>query len=187
MHLYWQDLGWDCYTSFFTNLYQHYRPWFTAEFRLRTLSWEQIDRFIAKYPYALILTRLRLDCYVIFRSYIPELWPLMFYVHWYWQDLGWDCTCHCAHLYQSYDPWISPEFLRFRSISWEQIDRFSPNFISAFILTRSRLGLLHLIFHIFVPELWPLIYCRISIPLNILRTNWQIFTILCICIDIDKI
>ena len=45
-----------------------------------------------------------------------------------------------------------PEF-RFHSISLEQIDRFSPNFIYAFILTISRLGLLHIIFRTFVLEL----------------------------------
>ena len=29
MHSYWQDLHWDCYTSFFAHLYQSYGPWFT--------------------------------------------------------------------------------------------------------------------------------------------------------------
>ena len=29
MHSYYQDLHWDCYTSFFTHLYQSYGPWFT--------------------------------------------------------------------------------------------------------------------------------------------------------------
>ena len=38
------------------------------------------------------------------------------------------------------------------------MDRISPNFIYAFILTRSRFGLLHIIFCTIVPELWPLIY-----------------------------
>ena len=37
----------------------------------------------------------------------------------------------------------------------EQINRFSPNFIYTFILTRSRLGLLYVIFRTFVPELRP--------------------------------
>ena len=32
--------------------------------------------------------------------------------------------------------------------------------IYAFILTRSSLGFLHVIFHTFVPELWPLIYTK---------------------------
>ena len=53
----------------------------------------------------------------------------------------------------------------------EQIDRFSTNFIYAFILTRYSLGLLHLIFHAFLSELWPLIYTKILSPLNISRTN----------------
>ena len=63
----------------------------------------------------------------------------------------------------------------------------SPNFIYAFILTRSMLRLLHIIFHIFVPVLWPLIYAKISFPFNILRTNGHNFTKLYICIHIDKI
>ena len=53
-------------------------------------------------------------------------------------------------------------------------DIFSP-FIYAFILTRSTLGLVHIIFRTFLPELWPLII-KISLPLNILRTNGQILT-----------
>ena len=44
----------------------------------------------------------------------------------------------------------------------EQIDRISPNFIYAFILTRSSLGLLKVIFRTCVPDLWPLIYAKIS-------------------------
>ena len=39
----------------------------------------------------------------------------------------------------------------------------------------------------FVPELWPLIYAKISFPLNILRANLQNFTKFYICIHIDKI
>ena len=46
-------------------------------------------------------------------------------------------------------------------------NKFSPNFIYAFILTRSSLGSLHVIFHTFVPEFLPLIYAKISFPLNI--------------------
>ena len=67
------------------------------------------------------------------------------------------------------------------------MDRISPNFIYAFILTRSMLGLLHIIFRTFVPELWPLIYAKISIPFNILRTNGPNFTKFYICNHIDKI
>ena len=64
---------------------------------------------------------------------------------------------------------------------------FSPNFIYAFILIRSTLGLLHIIFRTFVPELWPLIYAIISFQFNILRANGQNFTKFYICIYIDKI
>ena len=108
-------------------------------------------------------------------------------MHSYWQDLTWDCyTSFLAHWYQSNGPWFMPK-LRFHSISWEQIDSFPPNLIYASILTRSSLGLLHIIFCTFVPELWPLIYSKISFPLNILRTNGQIFTKLYITIYTDKI
>ena len=68
----------------------------------------------------------------------------------------------------------------------EQIDRTSPNFIYAFILTRFMLGLSHIIFRIFVPELWPLNYIKILFPVNILRTNGWNFTKFYICIHIDK-
>ena len=52
--------------------------------------------------------------------------------------------------------------------------RISPNFMYAIILTRSTSGLLQVIFCTFVPELLPLIYSKISFPLNILKTNGQI-------------
>ena len=55
------------------------------------------------------------------------------------------------------------------------------------ILTWSSLGLLLIIFPQFVPELWPLIYAKISFPLNILRSNLHNFTKFYICIHIDKI
>ena len=44
----------------------------------------------------------------------------------------------------------------------------------AFILTRSRLGLLRVKFHKFITELWPLIDVGISFPLNILMEFEQI-------------
>ena len=52
--------------------------------------------------------------------------------HWYWQDLGWDCyLSFFANLWQGYGPWIISDF-RFCSISWEWIDRISPNFVGIF-------------------------------------------------------
>ena len=76
---------------------------------------------------------------------------------------------------------------RFRSKKLEQIGRIRPDFVCALILTRSRLGLLPVIFREFVTELVPLIDVRFSFPINILRTNAYNFTKFCICIDIDKI
>ena len=49
------------------------------------------------------------------------------------------------------------------------MDKFSPNFILLFILTRSKFGLLAVIFRKFVRVFWPLIDVRIMLPLNILR------------------
>ena len=43
------------------------------------------------------------------------------------------------------------------------------------MLIRSSLGLLHVIFRTFVPELWPLIYAKILYPLNILRQKMTDF------------
>ena len=67
------------------------------------------------------------------------------------------------------------------------MDRISPNFMYAFILTRSTMKLLHIIFHTFVPELWALIDSKILFPLNNLRTNGQFLTKLYITIYTDKI
>ena len=118
----------------------------------------QLVEFPPNFIYASILTRSSLGLlHVIFGIFVPELWPLIY-------------AKICFH-----------------SISWEQMDRISLSFIYAFILERSTLGLLHIIFCTFVPELWPLIYSKISFPLNILRTNGQIFTKLYITIYTDKI
>ena len=59
--------------------------------------------------------------------------------------------------------------------------KFPTYLIYNFLITKVRgvlitLGLSHIIFSIFVPELWPLIYSKISFPFNILRTNGQNFT-----------
>ena len=51
------------------------------------------------------------------------------------------------------------------------MDRLWPNFIWLFILTRSTLGLLAVIFRKFVRELCPSIDDRITLPLNILRNS----------------
>ena len=158
MHSYWHDLAWDCNTSFF-----HICSSVMAlDLHQNFVSVQYLENKLTDFHQIL-------------------------YMHSYWQDLLWDCYTFFAHLYQSYGPWFAPKFL-FPSLSWEQIDRISPNFIYAFILTRSTLGLLHIIFCTFVPVLWPLIYAKILFLLNILRTNGQNFTKFYICIhNIDKI
>ena len=52
-----------------------------------------------------------------------------------------------------------------------QFDIFSPNFKYAFILTRSSLGLLLIIFLIFVPELFPLYLCQNFISAQFLENQ----------------
>ena len=163
----------------FAHLYQSYGPWFTPKFHFRSISWEQMDKIspnfyicnhidkiyvgIVTHHFSHICTRvmtLDLRQNLVSVQYLENKWTefhQILHMHSYWQDLGWDCyTSFFAHLYHSYGPWFKPKF-RFGSISWEQMDRITPNFIYAFILTRSSLGLLHIIFCTFVPQLWPLI------------------------------
>ena len=101
-------------------------------------------------------------------------------MQWYWvifqHDLDWYFIHHFSVICTRVMTLDLRQNFCFRSISLEQIDRFSLNFMYAFILIRSSLGLLHDIFRTFVPEIWPLIYAKILYPLNILRTNWLIFT-----------
>ena len=132
--------------------------------------------------YALILIRSRLGLlHIILHAFVIELWPLidvrisfplnlenkMIEFH---QILCIDIdknyvgivTCHFCTFIPRLWPLIDVKNFCFRSISLEQIDKISQNFLYEFILTRSKLELLHLIFGTFVPELWPLIYDRIS-------------------------
>ena len=51
------------------------------------------------------------------------------------------------------------------------MNRISLNFVYAFLLSLSRLGLLAVIFRRFLTELWPLIDVKISFSLNIFSKN----------------
>ena len=156
MHLYWQDLEWDCCLSFSPILYQSYGPWFLPKFPFLSISWEHMDIISPNFICAFILTRSRLGLlHFIFHTFLPELWPLIYakisfplnilrskltefhpilYMHSYWQDLEWECCMSFSPiLYQSYGPWFLLKF-GFLSISWEHMDIISPNFICAFIL-----------------------------------------------------
>ena len=73
--------------------------------------------------------------HIIFHVFVIDLWPLI-------------------------DVSISFKFC-FSSTSCEQIDKISPNFAYAFLSTRSRLGLLPVIFCTFVLDLWSLINSKI--------------------------
>ena len=63
-------------------------------------------------------------------------------------------------------------FISAQYLARGQMDGMSQNFIYAFILARSRLGLLPVIFHKFVRELWPLIDGFYSMK-NITVILWQ--------------
>ena len=63
-----------------------------------------------------------------------------------------------------YHNFVSAQYLENKLIEFHQI-------LYAFILTRFALGLFHIIFHTFVPELWSLLYAKIWFSLNTLRTN----------------
>ena len=45
MHSYWQDIRWNCYTSFFACLYQSYGPWLTPKFCFCLISWDNWQNF----------------------------------------------------------------------------------------------------------------------------------------------
>ena len=60
-------------------------------------------------------------------------------------------TCHLLLMCSRVMPLIFQNLVPLNIL--EQMDRISPNFVYAFILTRSRLGLLHVIFCFFVGEL----------------------------------
>ena len=90
------------------------------------------------------------------------------------QDLG--CLSIRPFIYHSVHHTICPSV-----IIWFPLKIFRPNFVYALVSTRSRLELLHIIFHTFVIQLWPWtdvrISFRVSSPLNIMLTNRQKFTI----------
>ena len=200
MHSYWQDLVLDCNTSLFAHLYQSYCPWYTLEFRFSSIYWELIDR-ISPNLYAFILTRSSFGLlHIIFCAFVSEVWPLIYARISFplnifrttgqnSQNFIYALTLTRSRLelgiihinLRTFVAELWPSIyarISFRSISWKQIDRISPNFINALLLTKSRLELelLHIIFRTFVAELWPLLNARISFPLNILRKNWKNFT-----------
>ena len=45
MHWYWQELAWDCYLSFFTNLYQNYGPWLMSVFSFSSSNGQNLTKF----------------------------------------------------------------------------------------------------------------------------------------------
>ena len=159
-------------------------PWFQLHFR--SISWEQNDGIWPNFAYALILTISRLGFFCVnFHQIVTELWPLMIHdfcqnfvsaqylenelmkfdqimhMHWYWQDLGWDCyTSIFIKQSQSYGPWWSMMMIFFRilfplnilSTKWWNLTKVCI----CIDIDKIRLGLLHVSFHQIVIELWPL-------------------------------
>ena len=149
----------------------------------------QINRFWSKFD--ILMSPVTLEI----RSRSPKSNPLIPLVQWcihvsmiriHWLVYAvwrWAYTVFMLSVISSLRDSVIPWFrLRFRSISWEQIDGIWPNFVHVLILTISRLGLLCVNFRKFIIELWPLIDFRISFPLNILRTNWWNVTKFCLYI-----
>ena len=142
--------------------------YFSPKFRFRSISWIQLAEFhqilymhISWQDLACsrqICTRvMALDlCQNLVSARYLENYLTYFhqilYMHSCWLDQARDCyTSFWGILYQSYGPLFMPKF-HFRSLSWEPICRISQNFIYAFILARSSLGLSQAIFANFSPD-----------------------------------
>ena len=168
---------------------------FRISFLLNTfVSWEQMDRISPNFKYALILTRYKLGLLRIFFPHICNR-VMPFYSHqnflsakyleYKWTDFH-KILIYAFTLTRSkkgllhiilrtfvteYWPFIHIMWeFRFRSISWKQMDRISPNFIYVFILTRSRLGFCALFFAYLFQGYGPW-FIRILFPLNIFIIN----------------
>ena len=121
-------------------------PSFSPSFRHNFVPTQYFENKLIEFHQILCTVCIHIDKIYIgivthhFCTFVPELWPLIY------------------------------AKISFPLIILRTIDRISPNFIYAFILTESTLGLLHIIVDTFVSELWPLVYAKISFPLNNLRT-----------------
>ena len=72
------------------------------------------------------------------------------HMHWYWQDLGWDYYASICNRAMAFDvSWLTFPLWQYLE---NELDGIWPNFAYALILTRSRLGLLHINFCKFVTE-----------------------------------
>ena len=99
------------------------------------ISTQYLEKKLIEFHQIFLYAMILIDVRILFKILFPlnlenkriEFHQIL-YMHWYWQDLCWDCyLSFFAHLYQSYGPWLRPKFC-LRSISWEQIDRISPFF-----------------------------------------------------------
>lgn len=179
----------------------------------RSVAWEGTDGIWPNVADALILKRSRLELLgVNFSLFIIELKSLMildrhqnFVSAQYLQNesMDFDQMLHNAliltwsrlgllrvsfHKFtqiHSYGIWLMSKF-RLRSVFQVRINEVWTKFAYALILIRYRLGLLHVNFRKILIELLPVIYIRISFPINILSTNWWRLTKFCTSTDIDK-
>ena len=151
--------------------------------------------------------------HIIFHLFVSEVWPLIYakilFLFNILRTNGQNFTKFyiCIHINKIYVGIVTHNFLHICSrvtcialdlrqnlVSIQYLENkwtefYQIIYIYIFILTRYTLGLLHIIFLTFVPELWALIYAKIYFPFNILRRNGQNFTIFYLCnhIIIDKI
>ena len=156
MHWYWQHLGWDCYTSI-SQIY----------YRFMALDWGQ--NFVSAQ---------------FLGEQTDRIWPNFAYAYALILTI---CRLGLLHIYfHKFIIRVMALRISFLLSTLGAIWRNWPHFAYALILTRSRLGLLCVDFHLFITELWPLIDVRISLPLSIVRNNWQNLTKFCIWIDIEN-
>ena len=164
------------------------------EISFRSISWELPDIFSPNFIYTLILTRSCLGLlHLIFRKLVPELWPFIYAKillplnyfepidrispNFIYAFILARSSLGLLHvIFSTFAPELGPliyaKILFLLNILRRNWHIFTKLYIYAFKSTRSNLGLLHVIFQKFVPELWPFICAQISFPLNILRTNW---------------
>ena len=124
-------------------------------FCFRSISWEQIDGIWPNSAYAFILTTSRLGLLrANFCEFITELWRLIDVVISFPLNIlrtnqqNLTKCCICIYIGKMLDGIDTCLFLQIYNsfISGDEIDGIWPNFAYALILTRSRLGLLHISF-----------------------------------------
>ena len=153
MHSYCQHLSWGCYTSFFA----HFVP------ELWPLIYSKIS-----FPLNIVRTNGQILTKLYITIYTDKIYVGI-------------VNCHFLHICTS----VMTLDLRQNFVSVQYLEnKWTEFYLILYMhsyLTRSTLGLLHIIFRTFGP------YSKNWFPINILRTNGQILTKLYITIYTDKI